>query len=113
MFTANEELVPICVFPEMKLFFPKQNYNVLSPSSSYICEIFIYFQDRSACSAAWKYHRHMNVEIEPEAEQFSEKEYINVIFLALLNLIKILERTFLPMKNYTVRTLYAHCSLKL
>jgi hypothetical protein len=39
--TANEELmriqykclVPISVFPEMKLLFPKQNYNVLSPSS--------------------------------------------------------------------------------
>ncbi len=26
-------LVPIYVFPEMKLFFPKQNYNVLNPSS--------------------------------------------------------------------------------
>jgi hypothetical protein len=26
-------LVPIYVFPERKLLFPKQNYNVLSPSS--------------------------------------------------------------------------------
>jgi hypothetical protein len=26
-------LVPTDVFPEMKLLFPKQNYNVLSPSS--------------------------------------------------------------------------------
>ncbi len=26
-------LVPIYVFPEIKLAFPKQNYNVLSPSS--------------------------------------------------------------------------------
>jgi hypothetical protein len=26
-------MVPIYVFPEMKLLFPKQNYNVLSPSS--------------------------------------------------------------------------------
>ncbi len=25
--------VPIYVFPEVKLLFPKQNYNVLSPSS--------------------------------------------------------------------------------
>ncbi len=40
--TANEGpvriqyklLVPIYVFPEMKQLFPKQNYNVLSPSSS-------------------------------------------------------------------------------
>jgi hypothetical protein len=39
--TANEGpvkilykcLVPIYVFPEMKLLFPKQSYNVLSPSS--------------------------------------------------------------------------------
>jgi hypothetical protein len=39
--TANEGpvkiqykcLVPIYVFPEMKLLFPKQNYNVLSPNS--------------------------------------------------------------------------------
>jgi hypothetical protein len=28
-----ECLVPIHVFPEMKLLFPKQNFNVLSPSS--------------------------------------------------------------------------------
>jgi hypothetical protein len=26
-------LVPICVFPERKLLFPKQNFNVLPPSS--------------------------------------------------------------------------------
>jgi hypothetical protein len=40
-YTANEGpvriqykfLVPIYVLPEMKLLFPKQNYNVLSPSS--------------------------------------------------------------------------------
>jgi hypothetical protein len=40
-YTANERplrfqykcLVPIDVFPEMKLLVPKQNYNVLSPSS--------------------------------------------------------------------------------
>jgi hypothetical protein len=40
-YTANEGLVkiqckclvPISVFPEMKLLFPKQNYNVLYPSS--------------------------------------------------------------------------------
>jgi hypothetical protein len=41
LYTANEGpariqykcLVPIYVFPEMKLLFLKQNYNVLSPSS--------------------------------------------------------------------------------
>ncbi len=47
-------LVPIYVCPEIKLLFPKQNYNVLSPMHSYICERFIYFQDR-AYSAAMKY----------------------------------------------------------
>jgi hypothetical protein len=38
-------LVPIYVFPEMKLLFPKHNYNVLSPSfytHMYICERLIY-----------------------------------------------------------------------
>ncbi len=56
--TANEGpmriqykcLVPVYVFPEMKLLFPKHNYNVLSPMQflhSYICERFIYFQDLS------------------------------------------------------------------
>ncbi len=41
----------------MKLLFPKQNYNVQSPRSYAhdICERFIYFQDRSAYSAAGKY----------------------------------------------------------
>jgi hypothetical protein len=46
------------VFPEIKLLFPKQNYNVLSPMQflpSYICERFIYFQYQSAYSAAGKY----------------------------------------------------------
>ncbi len=45
-YTANEVtvkfrykwLVPIYVFPEIKLLLPKQNYNVLSPSFySHIC----------------------------------------------------------------------------
>ncbi len=61
-------LVPIYASPEMKLLFPKQNYNVLSSSSysvlshryisvgpTYICERFIYFQDHSAYFAAGKY----------------------------------------------------------
>jgi hypothetical protein len=46
------------VFPEMTLLFPKQNYNVQSPSSYIhicICEGFIYFQVQSANSAAGKY----------------------------------------------------------
>jgi hypothetical protein len=51
--TANEGpmriqykcLVPIYVFPEMKLLFPKQNYNIPSPSSYtliYLCKIYIF-----------------------------------------------------------------------
>jgi hypothetical protein len=69
MRTANEGsvrilykcLVPIYVFPEMKLctaasLFPKQNYNVLSPNPyTNISERFLNFQDRSAYSAAGKY----------------------------------------------------------
>ncbi len=58
--------------------FPKQNYiwfSVCRFLHSYICERFIYFQDRSVYSAAGKYvdrsweiaHRHMNVEIATEA----------------------------------------------
>jgi hypothetical protein len=50
-------LVPIYVLPEMKLLFPKQNYNILSPSSYIEISVrhFIYFQDQSAYSVAGKY----------------------------------------------------------
>ncbi len=51
-------LVPVYIFSEMKLLFPKQNYNVLSPSSCThisVCERSIYLQDHSAYSAAGKY----------------------------------------------------------
>ncbi len=72
-----KSLVPIYVFKEMKLLFPKQNYNVLSPSS----------QDRSAYSAAGKYVNrsweymykshlkfgNMNLEIGTEIAQIQEK----------------------------------------
>ncbi len=42
----------------MKLLFPKQNYNVLSPSSYTLIsvrDIYMCFQERSAYSAAGKY----------------------------------------------------------
>ncbi len=49
-------LVLIYVFQEIKLLFPKQNYSSVSQIlHSYIRERFIYFQDRSAYSAAGKY----------------------------------------------------------
>ncbi len=61
-----------------------------------VSERFIYSHDRSANSAAgniWTNpgnisiaHRHTNVEIRTEAAQFSEKEYINWIFLAVQRL---------------------------
>ncbi len=64
--TANEGpvriqykcLVPIYVFPEMKLLPKKQNYKVLSPSSYThisVRNLYMYFQDRSAYIAARKY----------------------------------------------------------
>jgi hypothetical protein len=50
-------LVPINLFLEMKLLFPKQNYNcsVSQFLHSYICDRFMHFQDRSANSVAGKY----------------------------------------------------------
>jgi hypothetical protein len=75
-------------------------FSLLVPTL-YICERFIYFQDPSAYSAAGKYVdrsweyincSQMNVEIGTEAAQFPEKEYINVIFLAVY-------RTLYPIKE--------------
>ncbi len=81
----------------MKLLFPKQHYNILSPSSYThisVRDLYTYFQDWSAYSAAGKYvdqsweyinrsQKHMNMEIGSEAAQFPEKEDINGIFLAV------------------------------
>ncbi len=63
---AGENQVHIYVFPEMKLLFLKQKNNALSLSSyTHISMRFIYFQDRSAYSAAgiyvdrsWEYINH-------------------------------------------------------
>ncbi len=73
--TANEGpvriqykgLVPIYVFTEMKLLFPKHNYYVLSRSSYTHISVRDLYISR----------------IGTEAAQFPEKEYINGIFVAV------------------------------
>ncbi len=106
--TANEGLlriqykclVPIYVFPEMKLcsiLISKTDIMFCLPVPIIIysiCERFIFFQDRSVYFAAAKYvdryWEYLNrtdtwmwVEIGTEAAQFPENEYINGIFVAV------------------------------
>jgi hypothetical protein len=103
-YTANEGpvriqykcLVPINVFPEMKLCsLPKKNYNVRSPNSYTHISLRDLYISRIGLSISlqpnmWTdpgnieiAHRHMNVEIGADAGQFPEKEYIYGISVAL------------------------------
>ncbi len=82
-YTANEEpvriqykcLVLIYVFREMKMVFPKQNYNVLSRSFYTHVSVRDLYTSR-ICLFSCR-------EIRTEAAQFPEMEYINRIFLAV------------------------------
>ncbi len=79
----------------MKLLFPKQNYNVLSPSSYTHISVRDLYISRSGLPILQQEnlwtdpgniyiaHRHMNVENETDATQFPETEYINGIFVAV------------------------------
>jgi len=90
LYTANEGpmriqykcLVPIYVFPEIKLLFPKQYYNVLSPNSYthismrdiYISRVGLPILLQEICGPILEYikiaHRHMNV-VGTEAAQLT------------------------------------------
>jgi hypothetical protein len=101
LYSANEEpvriqykcLVPIYIFPEMKLLFPKKKHNVLSLSSYTHISVRDLYISRIGlpillCTDPWEYinvsHRHMYVEIGTEAAHNSpEKEYKNGIFVAV------------------------------
>jgi hypothetical protein len=79
----------------MKLLFSKQNYKVLSPSTYTHISVRDFYISRIGLPILlqgnmwtdpgniWIAHRHVNVEIRTEAAQFTEKEYINGIFLAV------------------------------
>jgi hypothetical protein len=87
LYTANEGpvriqfkfLVPIYVFPEMKLLFPKQNDNVLPPSSY----TYIYVRDFNISLAgkyvdrSWEYINRLQM------RKFPEMANINGIFVAV------------------------------
>ncbi len=90
-------LVPMYVFPEIKLLFPKQNYNVQSPSSYTHISVRDFYISRKGLyillqgniwtdpGNIWIAHRHMNVEIGTEAAQFPEKEYKKGISLQCMD----------------------------
>jgi hypothetical protein len=81
----------------MKLLFPKQNYNVLSPSShTHISARDLYISRIGLPILLQRNitHRHMNVKIGIEIVQFPWKEYLNWIFLAVWIKVPLTRRRF-------------------
>ncbi len=86
-----------CKEPEPKIrnkYSHKRNCAATVPISKIMCQWAIYIFQQSIClfffriyaERSWQYiiaHRHMNVDTGTEIAQFSEKEYINGIFVAV------------------------------
>jgi hypothetical protein len=88
-------MVPIYVFPEIKLFYTKQNYNVLSTSSSahiFVGDLYISRIGLPILlqGSMWTDPEIWNLGLRPRNSQ-KKNTYINEIFLAV--------RWTLPLRN--------------